>query len=116
MELHHYKHHAAYVNNLNSSLQKRQEELDKGDIAGVVALDCAIKFNGGGHFNHSIFWTNLAQPKNGGGGSPSVELYNEINDNFGSLQKFQETFNTKTAAVQGSGWGLLVYDPQDKGI
>eukprot|EP01083_Nonionella_stella_P043792 118195_1 len=116
MELHHSKHHAAYVNNLNASLQKRQEALDKGDIAGVVALDGAIKFNGGGHVNHSIFWTNLAPPKNGGGGSPSGALSNAINDKFGSLQKFQETFNTKTAAVQGSGWGWLVYDPQDKGI
>ena len=59
MELHHSKHHAAYVNNLNATLQKRQDALEKGDIAAVVAYDGAIKFNGGGHVNHSIFWTNL---------------------------------------------------------
>lgn len=59
MELHHSKHHATYVNNLNATLQKRQDALEKGDIAAVIGFDGAIKFNGGGHVNHSIFWTNL---------------------------------------------------------
>merc|ERR1719251_464873 len=97
MELHHSKHHAAYVNNLNATLQKRQDAIEKGNIAAVVGFDGAIKFNGGGHVNHSIFWTNLAPPNNGGGGSPSGALLNTINDKFGSLEKFQEIFNTKTA-------------------
>lgn len=57
-----------------------------------------------------------APPKNGGGGSPSGSLLSAITDKWGSLEKFQETFNTKTAAVQGSGWGWLVYCPQDKAI
>ena len=59
MELHHSKHHQTYVNNLNATLQKRQDAIEKSDIAAVVACDAAIKFNGGGHVNHSIFWTNL---------------------------------------------------------
>lgn len=61
MELHHSKHHATYVNNLNATLEKRNEAINKGDIAAVVGFDAAIKFNGGGHVNHSIFWTNLVK-------------------------------------------------------
>eukprot|EP01083_Nonionella_stella_P200122 733198_1 len=116
MELHHSKHHATYVNNLNATLQKRQDALEKGDMAAVIGFDGGIKFNGGGHVNHSIFWTNLAPVDKGGGGSPSGPLLDAINNKFGSVSKFQEIFNTKTAAVQGSGWGWLVYCPDEKGI
>eukprot|EP00483_Globobulimina_turgida_P000139 UN00139 len=116
MEIHHSKHHATYVNNLNATLQKRQDAFDKGDIEAVVGFDGLIKFNAGGHINHSIFWTNLAPQKDGGGVSPSGPLLNAINDKFGSLEKFQEIFNAKTAAVQGSGWGWLVYSAEEKGI
>merc|ERR1719251_267651 len=74
MELHHSKHHATYVNNLNAALEKRAEAEAKGDIAAVVALDKAINFNGGGHVNHSIFWQNLAPAGKGGGEGPSGPL------------------------------------------
>eukprot|EP00483_Globobulimina_turgida_P002531 UN02535 len=116
MEIHHSKHHAAYVNNLNVNLQKGQDAFEKGDIEAVVGFDGLVKFNAGGHINHSIFWTNLAPQKDGGGVSPTGALLIEINDKFGSLEKFQEIFNAKTAAVQGSGWGWLVYSPEEKGI
>jgi len=119
MDLHHTKHHATYVSNLNASLQKRDDALSRGDIAGVVELDNAIKFNGGGHVNHSIFWTNLAPIKSGGGDyqdSNCNSLITSIKSKWQSVEKFQEVFNAKTAAVQGSGWGWLVYDPSDKQI
>jgi Fe-Mn family superoxide dismutase len=65
MELHHQKHHATYVNNLNSSEDKLKECIDRDDIDGVIGLQGALRFNGGGHINHSIFWNNLSP--NGGG-------------------------------------------------
>ncbi|ETO22649.1 superoxide dismutase [Reticulomyxa filosa] len=111
------QHHAAYVSNLNTSLQKRDDALSREDLAAVIELDHAIKFNGGGHVNHSIFWTNLAPVKHGGGdfeGNASQSVVNAIKSKWQSVEKFQETFNAKTAAVQGSGWGWLVYDPADK--
>jgi len=117
MELHHTKHHAGYVTSLNTSLEKRDEALSRGDIAGVVAMDNMIKFAGGGHVNHSIFWTNLAPVKNGGGNyqdSSCKSLVNEINKKWTSVEKFQLEFSKHTAAIQGSGWGWLVYDPYEK--
>ena len=76
----------------------------------------AIKFNGGGHVNHSIFWTNLAPISEGGGEGPNGSIADAINKKFGSFEDFQTKFNTQTAAVQGSGWGWLVYDPNAKDI
>ena len=71
MEIHHSKHHAAYVTNFNAAEEKLNEAQAKGDIAAAIALQGAIKFNGGGHVNHSIFWTNLAPTKLGGGEPPT---------------------------------------------
>eukprot|EP00490_Sorites_sp_Unknown_P019760 CAMPEP_0114656902 /NCGR_PEP_ID=MMETSP0191-20121206/13056_1 /TAXON_ID=126664 /ORGANISM="Sorites sp." /LENGTH=197 /DNA_ID=CAMNT_0001875077 /DNA_START=39 /DNA_END=629 /DNA_ORIENTATION=+ len=113
MELHHSKHHQTYVNNLNASLQKRDDAIAKLDIATVVALDGAIKFNGGGHVNHSIFWNNLTPIKNGGGQTGTTEIGSAIAAKWGSIDKFIEVFNAQTAAVQGSGWGWLVCCPKD---
>ena len=62
MQLHHSKHHNTYVTNFNAAMEKYAEAEQKGDIAGMIALQGAIKFNGGGHVNHSIFWKNLAPP------------------------------------------------------
>src|ERR1700733_8238248 len=67
MSLHYNKHHAGYVANLNKALGEYEEAEGKKELAAMIALQSAIKFNGGGHVNHSIFWTNLA-PKNNGGG------------------------------------------------
>lgn len=110
MELHYTKHHKAYVTNLNTALEKYFEAHDRWDLAGMIALQKAIQFNGGGHINHSIFWTNLAPEGEGGGGEPSGNLAVAINKEFGSLEKLIEKFNVQTAAIQGSGWGWLGYD------
>lgn len=110
MNLHYNKHHLAYVNNLNKALEQYVEAERKNDLAAMIALQSAIKFNGGGNINHSIFWTNLAPQSQGGGKPPEGELLEAINKEFGSLEKFIEQMNTKAAAIQGSGWGWLGYN------
>lgn len=108
MQLHHAKHHQAYVNNLNVAESKMHDAEQKQDLAAMIQLQSALKFNGGGHLNHSIFWTNLAPTGKGGGDAPKGNLATAINREFGSLEKMISTFNANTAAVQGSGWGWLV--------
>ncbi|XP_072437193.1 superoxide dismutase [Mn], mitochondrial isoform X2 [Chiloscyllium punctatum] len=87
MQLHHNKHHATYVNNLNITEEQYAEALAKGDVTTQVALQPALRFNGGGHINHSIFWTNLSP---NGGGEPAGELMEAIKRDFGSFEKFKE--------------------------
>ena len=103
MSLHYNKHHQAYVTNLNKALEQYAELEKKNDLAGMVALQKAIKFNGGGHVNHSIFWTNLA-PKNSGGGTLSSGPLNKaIVEKWGSVEKFIEDMSAQAVAIQGSG-------------
>jgi len=116
MELHYTKHHKAYVNNLNTALEKYFHANAEMDLEAMIALQKAINFNGGGHINHTIFWQNLAPEGKGGGGEPKGELAEAINKEFGSFQKFVEKFNAKTAAIQGSGWGWLGYCKEKKGV
>ncbi len=110
MMLHHSKHHNAYVTNLNKALEEYHEAEMKHDLPSMIALQGAIRFNGGGHTNHSIFWTNLAPTSQGGGEPPKGNLANAINSEFGSLQSLIDQFNTKTVSIQGSGWGWLGYN------
>jgi len=114
MELHYTKHHKGYVTNLNAALEKYHEAEAKNAIAQMIALQSALKFNGGGHINHSIFWTLLAPTDKGGGGAPSGELAKMIDRDFGSFEAFKEKFNPMTAAIQGSGWGWLGYSKTEK--
>nr|AXZ78382.1 SOD [Scophthalmus maximus] len=109
MQLHHSKHHATYVNNLNVTEEKYQEALAKGDVTAQVALQPALRFNGGGHVNHTIFWTNLSP---NGGDEPQGELMEAIKRDFGSFQTMKEKMSAATVAVQGSGWGWLGYDKE----
>eukprot|EP00164_Ancoracysta_twista_P001226 GFYU01001607.1.p1 GENE.GFYU01001607.1~~GFYU01001607.1.p1 ORF type:complete len:233 (-),score=97.40 GFYU01001607.1:125-823(-) len=110
MELHHSKHHNTYVTNANVALEKFADAQAKGDAQTCTALLSAINFNGGGHVNHSIFWTNLAPKSAGGGDPPTGTIADMINKQWGSLDQFKTVFSTTTAAVQGSGWGWLGYD------
>lgn len=116
MNLHYNKHHAAYVKNLNDALDKMDAIENEGNLDGQIKLQSAIRFNGGGHINHSIFWTNLAPKDQGGGEPPQGEIANEIKKKFGSLDQFVQEFNAETAAVQGSGWGWLAVHPKKKCI
>ncbi len=114
MNLHYNKHHQGYVNNLNAALEKLEEAEKKEDVATQVALLQAVKFNGGGHVNHSIFWTNLAPKNKGGGNPPTGKLAEAINHTFGSLNNFIELFSSAATSLQGSGWTWLGLCPKTK--
>nr|ADD24570.1 Superoxide dismutase 1, mitochondrial [Lepeophtheirus salmonis] len=111
MQLHHSKHHQTYVNNYNVAEEKLSDAVAKGDASTIISLQGALKFNGGGHLNHSIFWTNLTP---GGSGEPEGELLNLIKRDFGSLDAMKDKLSASTVAVQGSGWGWLVYCKNEK--
>jgi Fe-Mn family superoxide dismutase len=110
MQLHYTKHHQTYVNNLNKALEQYAEAQQKQDLATMESLLSAIKFNGGGHINHSIFWTNLSPKKENGGRPPEGALAQAINEEFGSLQNLIDQLSAKAVALQGSGWAWLGYD------
>jgi Fe-Mn family superoxide dismutase len=107
MELHHSKHHQAYVTGANTALAQLAEARDAGALANVNKLEKDLAFNLGGHVNHSIFWTNLSP---NGGDKPVGELAAAIDDNFGSFDKFQAHFTAAALGVQGSGWAVLAWD------
>jgi len=111
MKLHHQKHHQTYVNNLNVAEEKLKEALAKGDVSTAVSLEPAMRFNGGGHINHSIFWHNLC-PK--GTGEPTGELAEAIKRDFGSVDAFKTAMSNATVAIQGSGWGWLGFNKTTK--
>jgi hypothetical protein len=100
MRLHHTKHHAAYVNNLNAALDKYAAASAKGAVADMIALQGAIRFNGGGHVNHAIFWENLAPAGKGGGGEPAGELAAAIAERFGSFAAFKAAMTAGGVSVQ----------------
>lgn len=105
MQIHHGKHHQAYVDNLNKALagtdgeNKSLEEL----MANISSYPMAVRNNGGGHYNHSLFWTILGP----GGSAPSGKLADAINSTFGSLDGLKEKMNTAGATRFGSGWAWL---------
>ncbi|GBG65103.1 hypothetical protein CBR_g49466 [Chara braunii] len=107
MELHHAKHHQAYVNNYNVALEKYEAAEKKKDTHAMIALHGALRFNGGGHVNHCQFWENLAPEKKGGGELPQGPLADAIATQFGSLDELIKKVNAAGAAVQGSGWVWL---------
>lgn len=113
MALHYNKHHAAYVANLNKALEQYGEAESKNDLPTMISLEQAIKFNGGGHINHSIFWTNLAPKDQGGGALSNGPLHDALQKRWGSIDKFIEEFSAKAIAIQGSGWAWLGC-PKDK--
>merc|ERR1712002_900083 len=86
MQLHHSKHHQTYVNNLNVAEEKLAEAQAKGDVSTIIGLAPALKFNGGGHINHSIFWQNLSPH---GGGEPAGDLLDAIRKDFGSFESLK---------------------------
>ena len=115
MEIHHTKHHQAYVNNLNTALEKAPELASKtldeivSNLAAVPeAVRTAVRNNGGGHWNHSMFWV-IMSPK--GGGEPTGTLAAAIKDTFGDFAKFKEQFNAAAGGRFGSGWAWLIAGP-----
>ena len=116
MEIHHTKHHQKYTDTMNGALEKLSPELQDKDIEQILSninqvpddVKGAINFNGGGYDNHKLFWNSMKQ---NGGGEPTGAIADAINDSFGSFAEFKELFSSKTAPIQGSGWGWLVYNP-----
>ncbi len=104
LELHHGKHHLAYVNSLNAALDKLAAARAAGDFALVKHFEREVAFHGGGHILHSVFWTNLSPD---GGGAPAGELADALVRDFGSLTAFDAQMRAATNAVEGSGWGVL---------
>ncbi len=107
MELHHDKHHAAYVAGANAALEQLEAARESGDHAAINLLEKNLSFNLGGHINHSIFWKNLSP---NGGGRPEGELAEAIKDSFGSFEKLQAQFTANALGIQGSGWSVLAWD------
>ena len=107
MELHHSKHHAAYVAGANTALDKMAEARAKGDLGAINKLEKDLAFNLGGHVNHSVFWKNMSPD---GGGRPDGELASAIDEYFGSFDGFQKHFEASATGLQGSGWSMLVWD------
>jgi Fe-Mn family superoxide dismutase len=118
MEIHHDKHHAAYVNNLNTAL-KAHPDLLATPIEKLItmidtlpeAIRTAVRNNGGGHYNHSLFWTLM---KKGGGGEPSGALAQAITKDLGGFEAFKTAFNKAATTRFGSGWAWLVVDKTGK--
>jgi superoxide dismutase, Fe-Mn family len=108
MELHHDKHHAAYVKGANDALEKLDEARDKEDFTRLGALEKSLAFNLSGHVLHSLFWQNLT-PK--GGGEAEGELAQAISNDFGSFAKMKRQLTEAASTIMGSGWGALVWEP-----
>ena len=107
MELHHSKHHAAYVTGANTALEKLAAARESGDFAAINKLEKDLAFHLGGHINHSVFWKNMSPD---GGGQPEGEVAAAIDEFFGSFEGFQKQFNEAANGLQGSGWSMLVWD------
>jgi Fe-Mn family superoxide dismutase len=107
MELHHSKHHAAYVAGINGALAALEEAREKNDFANINKLQKDLAFHLGGHINHSIFWKNLSPDSEG---RPEGELAAAITEFFGSFEAFQAHFNATALGIQGSGWAFLAWD------
>jgi Fe-Mn family superoxide dismutase len=110
MEIHHGKHHQAYVTNLNNAIAGTDaEKMSIEDICkNISKFGAPVRNNGGGHYNHSLFWTIMSP---NAGGSPTGDLADAINSTFGSLDKLKEEFNKAAVSRFGSGWAwLIVHD------
>lgn len=112
MHIHHGKHHAAYVNNLNNALAGKPEENQSLDeiVRNISKLPMAVRNNGGGHWNHSMFWTLLSP----NGGQASDDFTDAIHAAFGSVDTFKEQFNNAGATRFGSGWAWLIVNADKK--
>jgi Fe-Mn family superoxide dismutase len=108
VELHHDKHHAAYVAGANTTLEKLAESREKGDFGAIVGLEKTLAFNVSGHVLHSIFWKNLSAD---GGDRPDGAFGSALEEHVGSFDAFRAQLTQVTTTIQGSGWGVLAWEP-----
>lgn len=108
MELHHDKHHAAYVKGANAALDKLSDIREKGDFSTIAMLEKNLAFHVSGHVLHSLFWTNLSPD---GGGVPEGSLADALDETFGGFPAFRQQMTEAAATIQGSGWALASWEP-----
>jgi Fe-Mn family superoxide dismutase len=108
LELHHDKHHKAYVDGVNTALDKLASARETGDLAPIVGLEKTLAFNLSGHVLHTLFWKNLSPD---GGDKPDGDLASAIDEFFGGFDAFHKHLSQSAATVQGSGWGALSWEP-----
>ena len=111
LELHHGAHHAAYVKGANDTLDKLEDARSEREFDHIGQLEKSLAFNVAGHVLHSLLWKNLAP---GGGSSPTGELATALKQDFGGFGGFKDQLTAAAAAVQGSGWGALSWEPLGK--
>lgn len=108
LELHHDKHHKAYVDGVNATLDKLATARESDDLSAIVGLEKTLAFNLSGHVLHTLFWKNLSP---NGGDRPDGELAAAIEEHFSSFDAFKKQLTQATSTVQGSGWGALSWEP-----
>jgi superoxide dismutase, Fe-Mn family len=113
MELHHGKHHAAYVKGANAALENLAQARESDDFTMITKLQKDLAFHVSGHILHSVFWTNLSPD---GGGKPDGELGEQIDQDFGSFDRFRAHMSEAANTVQGSGWALAAWEPEAERI
>lgn len=112
VEIHHDKHHLAYVNALNRAEDAMARAREAADMSSVRYWERELAFNGSGHILHSIYWTNMTPP--GSGGSPSPALAVAVEKAFGTFEAFKKQLTAAAEEAHGSGWGILVWNPMWK--
>jgi len=108
MMIHHSKHHNAYVTNLNVALEKLDAAVSAGEVATIIGLEAALKFNGGGHINHTLFWENLCAPDDSE--IKDGPLKTAIEAAYGDVDSMKQELSAMSVGVQGSGWGWLGFN------
>jgi len=108
LELHHDKHHAAYVKGANQTLERLAEARERDDFEAIVGLEKTLAFHVSGHVLHSIFWKNLSPT---GGDKPQGELAAAVDEFFGRFEAFKAHMTEASMTIQGSGWGVLAWEP-----
>ena len=108
LELHHDKHHKAYVDGVNATLEKLAAARASDDLSAIVGLEKTLAFNLSGHVLHTLFWKNLTPM---GTDRPNGELAAAIDESFGSFDAFHKQLSSSASSVQGSGWGSLTWEP-----
>lgn len=111
VRLHHDIHHKGYVDGLNNATAKLAAARETGDYGMVKHWERELAFHGSGHVLHSLFWDNMSPD---GGGNPGETVAKQINKDFGSFAAFKKHFTAATVSVEGSGWGILAWNPYGK--
>lgn len=114
MTIHHSKHHNTYVTNLNVALEKLDAAASAGDVSGIIGLEGALKFNGGGHVNHTLFWENLCTKEDSE--LKDGPLKTAIEAKYGDVESMKQELSAMSVGVQGSGWGWLGYNSESGSI